>query len=146
MNGSPQYTGIGLTEQFEGCRLVAYQDSNGVWTIGYGHTEGVTAGTTCTLAQAQAWLAEDTQWAVASVQRLVTVALTQNEFNALVDFVFNVGAGNFAASTLLDDLNQGEYALAADQFLVWDRAGGEVVAGLLRRRVAEQGEFNGQST
>ncbi len=143
MNENLLYTGQGLTEQFEGCELTAYQDSGGVLTIGYGHTEGVTQGMTCTQAQAEAWLSADIQWAVSVVQGAVTVELTQGEFNALVDFVFNAGSANFQSSTLLKDLNDGLYGLAALQFDRWDMAGGKVVAGLLRRRIAEQGEFNG---
>ena len=136
------YTGQLLTEQFEGLRTTAYQDSAGVWTIGYGHTAGVTPGMTCTQGQAEAWLLEDIQWACSVVNSEVKVPLTQNEFNALVDFVFNVGSGNFAGSTLLRLLNQGLYAQAAEQFQLWDLAGGQVVAGLLRRRIAEENEFN----
>ena len=142
MNQNLQYTGQGLTEQFEGCSLVAYLDSTGVPTIGYGHTAGVTQGMTCTQAQAEAWLTQDIQWAVAVVNNLVTVQLTQGEFDALVDFVFNVGSGNFASSTMLRMLDAGNFAGAADQFARWDLAGGQVVAGLLRRRIAEEGEFN----
>jgi lysozyme len=142
MNENLLYTGQKLTEQFEGCELTAYQDSGGVLTIGYGHTEGVTQGMTCTQEQADAWLLGDVQWAVSVVQGAVTVALTQNEFNASVDFVFNVGSANFQSSTLLKDLNAGDYALAALQFERWDLAGGQVVAGLLRRRQAEENEFN----
>ena len=142
MNENLLYTGQGLTEQFEGCELTAYKDSGGVWTIGYGHTEGVTQGMTCTQEQADAWLLSDIQWAVSVVQGAVSVTLTQGEFNALVDFVFNVGSANFQSSTLLRDLNAGDYALAALQFERWDLAGGTVVAGLLRRRRAEENEFD----
>jgi len=142
MNQNLQYTGQTLTEQFEGCSLTAYQDSGGVWTLGYGHTAGVAQGMTCTQAQAEAWLTQDIQWAVAVVNNLVTVQLTQGEFDALVDFVFNVGSGNFASSTMLRMLDAGNFAGAADQFARWDLAGGQVVAGLLRRRIAEEGEFN----
>jgi lysozyme len=142
MNQNLQYTGQTLTEQFEGCSLTAYQDSGGVWTLGYGHTAGVAQGMTCTQAQAEAWLTQDIQWGVAVVNNLVTVQLTQGEFDALVDFVFNVGSGNFASSTMLRMLDAGNFAGAADQFARWDLAGGQVVAGLLRRRIAEEGEFN----
>lgn len=142
MNQNLQYTGQALTEQFEGCELTAYQDSGGVWTLGYGHTAGVTEGMACTQAQAEAWLTQDIQWAVAVVNDLVTVQLTQGEFDALVDFVFNVGSGSFASSTMLRMLDAGNFAGAADQFARWDLAGGQVVAGLLRRRIAEEGEFN----
>lgn len=138
-----EYTGLGLTELFEGCELVPYQDVNGTWTDGYGNTHNVDPSVTITLEQAQADLARNIQWAVTTVQRCVTAPLTQGEFNALVDFVFNIGSGAFAGSTMLRDLNASNYAGAASQFEAWDRAGGRVVAGLLRRRVAEEDEFNG---
>ncbi len=134
-------SGLALTEQFEGCRLVAYLDQTGRPTIGYGHTAGVQLGDTCTEAQADAWLIQDIAWAVTEVNRLVTVTLTQPEFDALVDFVFNAGAGNFESSTMLKLLNAGQYSAAATQFDLWDHAGGQVVAGLLRRRQAETNEF-----
>ena len=136
-------TGEQLTEQFESCRLVAYQDSKGVWTIGWGCTADVYPGQICTQAQADAWLMRDIQSAAEAVNRMVTVSLTQNEFDALVDFVYNCGSGNFAGSTLLRLLNQGDYAGAANEFERWDRSGGVVIAGLLRRRTAEKEEWNG---
>ncbi|WP_321921725.1 lysozyme [Burkholderia sp. BCC1998] len=136
-------TGKQLTEQFEGCELTAYQDQVGVWTIGYGHTAGVAPGMTCTQDQAAAWLDQDVQWAVNVVNHAVTVPVTQGEFDAMVDFVFNLGSGNFESSTLLKLLNSGNYDGAAAQFPRWDLAGGKVSAGLLRRRMAEQAEFNG---
>jgi lysozyme len=141
MNQALQYTGTVLTEQFEGLSLVAYQDSKGVWTIGYGHTLGVKAGMTCTKDEAQDWLIVDVKWAVSVVQNAVTTALTQDEFNALVDFVLNCGGAAFINSTLLTLLNQDDFAGAAAQFARWDEADGTVVAGLLRRRIAEQNEF-----
>jgi lysozyme len=131
-----------VTKQFEGCKLTAYQDQVGVWTIGYGHTRGVTSGMTCTQEQAESWLQEDIQWAVDAVNSNVVVALTQGEFDALVDFVFNLGVGNFKQSDLLRLLNMGDYTAAAAQFPRWDIAGGNAVAGLLRRRLAEKSEFN----
>lgn len=138
------YTGATLTEAFEGCSLIAYPDVKGVWTIGYGHTGGVTPNQTCTQEEADAWLQIDIQSAVRAVQTLVKVPLTQDEFNALVDFVFNAGTGNFAASTMLARLNLGDYAGAAAQFERWDLAGGAVIRGLLNRRIAEEKEFDGQ--
>lgn len=134
--------GFHLTEGFESCRLTAYQDSAGVWTIGWGHTRGVQPGDTCTQAQADAWLQEDIQWAVAAVNRLVTAAVNQNQFDAMVDFVFNAGEGNFAKSTLLRDVNAGDMAAADTEFARWDMAGGAHLAGLARRRAAEAGEFS----
>lgn len=133
--------GLHLTEQFEGCKLEAYQDSRGIWTIGYGHTAGVHAGATCTQQQAEQWLAEDIAWAASEVNKLVHVLLTQAEFDALVDFVFNCGAGNFDHSTLLALVNKGDMKDAANEFEKWDRSGGKVVAGLLRRRDAERVMF-----
>jgi lysozyme len=136
--------GLSLTEQFEGCRLTAYQDQVGVWTIGYGHTgPDVTAGMTITIDAAQALLAKDVSSAADCVNNLVEVTLTQEEFDALVDFVFNLGAGAFRGSTMLRDLNAGDFTSAAAQFDMWDHAGGAVVAGLLRRRQAEAELFEG---
>jgi lysozyme len=133
-----------LTEQFEGCRLAAYPDSVGVWTIGYGHTSRVRAGDTCTEEQAQAWLREDIARVVRQINRDITVPLNQGEFDALVDFGFNLGVHALEASTLWQDLALGEYERAASQFARWDRAGGKEVEGLLRRRLAERDEFVGQ--
>lgn len=133
-----------LTEQFEGCQLVAYQDSVDRWTIGYGHTgPEVHEGLVWNQAQADAQLLIDIQWAASVVNRVVTVALSQGEFDALTDLVFNIGSGNFETSTMLKLLNAGDYQGAASWFDKWDRSGGQVVAGLLRRRAAETQEFEG---
>lgn len=134
-------SGLHLTEQFEGCKLMTYLDSNGVPTIGYGHTRGIRLGMTCTQAQAEAWLAQDITWAESEVNRLVHVQLTRREFDALVDFTFNCGCGSFDHSHLLALVNQGDMQAAAQEFEKWDKCGGQVVAGLLRRRVAERSEF-----
>lgn len=135
-------TGRALTEKCEGLSLNAYQDSVGVWTIGYGHTSGVYAGMTCTQAQADQWLAEDIQGSAYVVNKVVTAPLNQNQFDALVDFVFNLGSGNFQSSTLLRLLNQGDYAGASNEFPKWNHAGGKELAGLTVRRLAEQQLFN----
>ena len=134
--------GLHLTESFEDCRLQAYLDSGGVPTIGYGHTHGVAMGMTCTQEQAEQWLQQDVQVAAQAVNRMVTVALTQPEFDALVDFTFNLGTGSLQHSTLLRLLNAGDYKGAAAEFEKWDRAGGKVMAGLLRRRQAEEQMFD----
>jgi|SRR5271166_2392172 len=131
-----------LTKGFEQCRLTAYQDAVGVWTIGWGHTGPVCAGLVWTQAQADAQLTIDEQKAVSAVNNWVQVILTQHEFDALVDFVFNVGIGNFLNSTLLTKLNAGDYAGAANELPKWDHAAGRVLAGLLKRRTEEQHEFN----
>ncbi len=132
-------TGIALTKSFESCRLVAYLDSGGVPTIGWGHTKDVYIGMTCTQEQADTWLADDYHWAENIVNAVVTYPINQNEFDALVDFEFNTGA--LPKSTLLLDLNEGKVAEAAKQFEVWDHAKGKVIAGLLRRRLAEESLF-----
>ena len=137
--------GLHLTEQFEGCKLNAYPDpgtGGAPWTIGYGHTgPDVHPGLTITQEQAEKLLMQDTQKAAAAVNAKVTGDITQEEFDALVDFVFNVGAGNFAASTLLKKVNAGDIQGAANEFLKWDMAAGKHMAGLLKRRHAEAEEF-----
>lgn len=138
--------GAKLTELFEQCRLHAYQDSKGVWTIGWGHTgPEVCEGLVWTQEKADATLLQDVQSAENCVNRYVTAQLTQHEFDALVDFVFNVGSGNFSGSTLLKLLNAGDYHGASEQFERWDKCAGKVLAGLLRRRIAEEAEFNATS-
>jgi lysozyme len=135
-------TGLALTEQFEGLSLSAYQDVTGIWTIGYGHTIGVYPGQTITQAEAEALLTADIAWAVSIVNQMVTTPLSQPIFDSLVDFTYNLGSGNFQHSTLLTLVNQGNFEAAAEQFDLWDHAsGGQVVAGLLRRRQAETDEF-----
>jgi lysozyme len=133
--------GLSLTEGFEGCKLTAYLDSKGVPTIGYGHTAGVHLGMTCTPAQAESWLQQDIAWAADRVNADVLVPLTQNEFDALIDWVFNCGVGNFEHSTLLKLINKDDLTSAANEFAKWDEAGGVVIAGLLRRRMAEEAEW-----
>ena len=136
--------GIALTKGFEGLRLTAYQDCAGVLTIGYGHTgPDVVEGMTIDEAQAEALLRADVQVAVDCVNRAVTAAITQNQFDALVDFCFNVGCGSLLNSTLLRKVNAADFAGAAAQFALWVHAGGEVVAGLVRRR-EEEAEMFGQ--
>ena len=137
--------GAHLTESFEGLRLTAYADpgtGGAPWTIGYGHTGlDVHPGLTITQEQAEELLMQDVKKAAAAVNAKVTEGITQEEFDALVDFVFNVGAGNFAASTLLKKVNSGDIHGAAAEFEKWDMAAGKHMAGLLRRRHAEAEEF-----
>lgn len=136
--------GLALTELFEGNILGAYKDQRGVWTIGYGHTAGVYPGMTITQQEAEAFLAADVGAASACVNGAVTVRLTQAQFDALVDFAFNVGITNFRHSTLLRDVNAGHFPEAVAQFRLWDHCGGVVDDGLLRRRKAEAREFGGE--
>lgn len=131
-----------LLEAFEVFRPTAYKDIRGVWTIGYGHTEGVREGDTCTMAQAEAWLGQDTMRAAIAVNKHVTVPLTQNQFDALVSLTFNIGVTAFEESTLLRKLNDKDYAGAAEEFLSWKRAGSKRNA-LLQRREKEKALFEG---
>lgn len=134
-----------LTEASEGCPATVYLDPIGTPTGGYGHTKGLTkdmVGIPVDPDQADIWLQADLQAAIAAVNRLVTVALTQHQFDALVDFTFNVGAGNFASSTLLKLLNAGDYAGADQQFSRWIYAAGKTLPGLVKRRAAETAWFN----
>lgn len=126
--------GLALTKGHEGCRLKAYLDTGDVWTIGWGHTRGVKEGDTCTQEQADAWLNEDNDIAERDVNELVKVPLTQNQFDALVDFVFNIGRTQFATSTLLRKLNAGDYVGAANQFGRWIYDNGKIINGLVARR------------
>jgi lysozyme len=135
--------GIDLIKKFEGLRLEAYEDVVGVWTIGYGHTGDVQPWETLTEAEAEMLLVGDLEETEEGVERLVTVDLDQNEFDALVSFAFNVGLGALKSSTLLKLLNSGNRTGAAAQFKRWDKAGGKVYAGLSRRRAAEAEMFLG---
>lgn len=140
--------GLHLIEEFEGLakklpdgKIAAYPDAVHVPTIGYGHTKGVYLGMVISCEQAESFLQEDLRVAEAAVSHLVKVSLNDNQFSALVSFVFNLGAGALSGSTLLRELNAGNYQAAADQFLRWTRAGGQVLQGLVRRRQAEQKLF-----
>jgi len=139
-----EYTGIQLTENSEGCRLTPYKDGAGVWTNGFGNTWNVNPEVTITMDQAIADLKTNLASAEETVKNDVKVELTQGEYNALVDFVFNLGSGNFAGSTLLKKINAGDYKNAALEFPRWDLCAGEVSQGLLNRRLAEQAEFDQQ--
>ena len=136
--------GLALTRSFEGLRLEAYKDSAGVWTIGFGHTgPEVRAGQHITEGQAEALLRADLEASVKCVRQAVQVPLAQPQFDALVDFCFNAGRGNFLGSTLLHDVNRGDFASAAGQFGLWVHAGGRMISGLVRRRAAEARLFSG---
>lgn len=132
-----------FVEPFEGFSAKPYRDSAGVWTIGFGSTRDAigepVSETTLPVSRAAALaLAErDVRSARDVVAAAVSVALNINQQAALIDFVYNLGAGNFHRSTLLRRLNAGDYAAAAAQFPLWDHADGTVLPGLLRRREAE---------
>lgn len=142
MNMTYGKNGMALTESFEKCRLVPYKDGGGVWTNGWGNTHHVTPTITITQDQADRDLLANVQDAVDCVNDNATVALTQDQFDALVDFVFNVGCGAFKSSTLLRKLNAGDFAGADDQFAVWNKIKGVLSKGLDNRRAAEDALFD----
>jgi lysozyme len=133
--------GLNLIKRFEGLRLTAYDDGVGVWTVGFGHTKGVQPGDKITEEQATDFLRIDVAEASDAVARLVTVALSQNQRDALISLVYNIGSGAFEGSTLLRKLNAGDHAGAADEFTRWNKGGGRVLAGLVKRRAAERELF-----
>jgi len=131
--------GLELIKRSEGFVGRTYNDLAGFSTVGYGHKivppESFPSGVT--EPQAEAILAKDVKKAESAIAQLVKVPLTQGQFDALVDFCFNLGADRLAGSTLLAELNAGRYAAAGRQLLLWDHAGGKVVPGLKARREAE---------
>jgi lysozyme len=130
--------GLELLKRSEGFRGRTYKDASGLPTIGYGHRL-LQIGE----AQAAEILVVDVRNAEQAVERLVKVQLTQGQFDALVDFCFNLGSGRLASSTLLKVLNGGQYEAAAEQLQRWDRAGGEENSGLKARREAELALWGG---
>ena len=135
------FTGRAIIRAYEGLHTEAYQDSVGIWTLGIGHTKDVKEGDTCTLEQADEWLCEDLEDAEHCVIDSVDVPMTQCQFDALVSFTYNLGCGSLKGSTLLKLLNAGDYLGASRQFLVWNKAGGKVLAGLTKRRFDEMTLF-----
>ncbi|ELT3493446.1 lysozyme [Citrobacter freundii] len=138
--------GMALLKSFEGCELTAYQDAVGVWTIGYGWTQPVNGvpvgkGMTITQATADSLLSSGVVQYEKGVTGLVKVAVNQNQFDALVDFAYNLGVNALAGSTLLKKLNSGDFAGTADEFPKWNKAGGKVLNGLVKRRAAERSLF-----
>ena len=133
--------GIDLIKHFEGCELNAYKCPAGVWTIGYGHIKGVSEGMSITQEQAEQMLLDELKEYENYINELVTVNLSQNQFDALVSWVYNLGPANLQASTLLKVLNAGDYAGVPAQIKRWNKAGGKVLEGLTRRRQAEADLF-----
>lgn len=135
--------GVNLIKSFEGLRLNSYQDSVGVWTIGFGTTRGIKAGMTISAEQAERMLQNDIARFEPQIEHLVNVELSQSQWDALMSFTYNLGAANLESSTLLKRLNAGNYAGAAEQFPRWNKAGGQVLSGLTKRRAAERAMFLG---
>ena len=141
MVASPNCTKT-LIEPFEGCELKSYRDANGVLTIGWGYAgPDVTVGEMWTQQQADSHLATSLLGYEATVNKMVTAALNQNQFDALISLVYNIGPGHFAQSTVLRKLNGKDYAGAADAFLMWVQPGSANTKGLMRRRTAERALF-----
>jgi lysozyme len=136
--------GYALTKDFEKYRAIAYWDDIGkVWTIGWGHTgTDVCEGMVWTRDYADAMLIRDMRKAVETLNRQVDVPLSQGEFDALADWLYNVGPASLEKSTLLALLNAGDHAAACAQLERWDHSHGQVILGLLRRRLADEAEFN----
>ena len=150
--------GLALIKSFEGCILQAYDDYNdriathaqlvrGTLTIGWGHTSAagpppVTIGLTITQDQADQILAADLKPVEQQVANLIKVPLNQNQFDALVSFEFNTGWLGHSQCSLTRAINAGNYALAANDFSLYNEANGQVLTGLVRRRAAEAALFN----
>ena len=132
---------IPLIKEFEGCKLKAYKCPADIWTIGYGHTDGVKEGDEITQQEADRLLANDVELFTTGVQRLVHSDINRNQLGALVSFSFNVGLGNLRHSTLLRMVNAGDFLGAANEFARWNKAGGKILSGLVRRREAERQLF-----
>ena len=141
--------GIDLIKSFESLALEAYPDpgtGGDPWTIGYGHTKGVCEGDTCTEDQANQWLEDDLADAIQGVTDLVTIALNDNQFSALISFAFNCGVHNLKISTLLREINDSNFNHIVVNFEMWDKAAGKVMTGLFRRRAAEANLFMTEDT
>ena len=136
--------GIALIKKFEGLELDSYQCSANVWTLGYGHTQGVAEGDSCSEEEAEIILVNDLKEFETYVNALVDVELDQYQFDALVAWTFNLGPTNLRTSTLLKKLNAGEYNDVPSEIKRWNRAGGQVLDGLIRRREAEALLFAGE--
>tara|TARA_B100000214_G_C23940474_1_gene615454 strand:+ start:302 stop:751 length:450 start_codon:yes stop_codon:yes gene_type:complete len=138
--------GIALIKKFEGCKLESYKCAAGVWTIGYGSTNGVTEGMSISQERADMLLMEDIEKFENAVNDLVKVDLKQNQFDALVSWTFNLGPTNLKNSTLLKVLNSThvDWADIPHQIQRWNKAGGKVLEGLVRRREAEALLFEGK--
>ena len=132
---------IAAIKRMEGCILSAYQDSVGVWTIGYGHTKGVKKGDRCTPYQAEQWLKEDLARFETAATKCSAIK-TQGQFDAVVDFCYNCGIGNWDKSTLKKYIEGGRKTWEIqEQFLRWVNAGGKKLGGLVSRRIWEANRY-----
>ena len=136
--------GLALIKKFEGCELEAYKCAADVWTIGYGSTKGVKEGDSITQKEADDLLLHEMKEYEGYIHDFVSVNLNQNQFDALVSWVFNLGPTNLKSSTLLKVLNAKDYEGVPAQIKRWNKAGGKVLQGLVRRREAESLLFEGK--
>jgi len=136
--------GLSLIKKFEGCELEAYKCAAGVWTIGYGSTKGIKEGDTVSQEEADKLLLHEMEEYEGYINDMVNVDLEQNQFDAMVSWVFNLGPANLKASTLLKVLNAKDYEGVPAQIKRWNKAGGKVLQGLIRRREAESLLFAGK--
>jgi len=136
--------GLSLIKKFEGCELNSYKCAAGVATIGYGSTHGIQMGMSISKARAEELLLEDISKFEDIVDKAVTVALDQHQFDALVSWTFNLGGGNLNSSTMLKVINAGDYEDVPEQIKRWNKANGKVLEGLIRRREAEALLFAGK--
>jgi lysozyme len=137
---------VDLVKSFEGLKLKAYKCPAGVLTIGYGTTKGVKPDWVITEFMAEAYLKRDLLEFEKAVNKIINAPLNQNQFDALVSFCYNIGAGAFEKSTLARLINQGHYSKAAEQFLRWNKSNGKILKGLTRRREAERKLFLTEQT
>lgn len=134
---------ISIIKSFEGCKLESYQDAGGVWTIGWGQTgRNIGPGLRITQLEADQFLQNHVGEVERQISSLVSAPLSQNQFDALVSFVYNVGAGAFASSTLLKKLNRQDYSGAASELLRWNKDDGKLSHGLVNRRFEEHRMFS----
>ncbi len=136
--------GLSLIKKFEGCELEAYKCAAGVWTIGFGSIKGVKQGDTITQEEADNLLLHEMDEYEGYINDAVNVDLNQNQFDALVAWVFNLGPSNLSSSTLLTRINNKDWDDVPAQIKRWNKAGGKVLQGLIRRREAEALLFEGK--
>lgn len=128
--------------QFEGLQLCAYEDQNGIWTVGYGSTGGdIKENTKFTLEEAKNRLLKDLDSICLILSKWVKAKVNENQVTALLSFVYNIGAGNFHNSSVLKYLNECNYTACAEAFLLWNKVGLQINRGLVRRRQAERTLF-----
>ena len=136
--------GLEMIKHFEGLELNAYQCAAGVWTIGYGHTKGIQPGMVITEETANDMLVEELEEYEGYINNMVHCSLSQHQFDALVSWVYNLGSTNLKNSTLLKVLNDWKHEEAPAQIRRWNKAGGRILEGLVRRREAEALLFMGE--